>query len=194
MTRATAASVLVAAALVAGGCRQDMHDQAKYTTYVPSAFFANGSSARQLVANVVPRGTTHDDVLLYTGQENGAMATQFPFPVTAAVISRGQSRFNAFCSPCHDRTGSGNGMIVQRGYKHPTSFHDPRLRNSTPGYFFQAMSNGFGVMPSYASQIPDVKDRWAIIAYIRALQLSQNATLADVPAADREQLQREAKP
>jgi len=192
--RRAAVGVLAAGTLLAGGCRQDMQDQPKYTTYAPSQFFANGASARQPVEQSVARGSVHPDTLLYTGTENGAAATQFPFPVTAAVLSRGQTRFNAFCAPCHDRTGSGNGMIVQRGYKKPTSFHEQRLRDAAPGYFFQAMANGFGVMPSYATQIPDVKDRWAVIAYIRALQLSQNATLADVPAADRAALQREAKP
>lgn len=171
-----------------------MHDQPKYTTYAPSHFFANGASARPPVENSVARGRLQEDALLYTGMENGAMAARFPFPVTADLISRGQSRFNAFCSPCHDRSGSGNGMIVQRGYKRPTSFHEPRLRESAPGYFFQAISKGFGVMPSYATQIPDAADRWAVVAYIRALQLSQHATLADVPAAERAELQREAQP
>lgn len=191
VARSAAVGALAAGTLLAGGCRQDMHDQPKYTTYAPSQFFANGASARQPVEHSVPRGSVSEDTLLFTGRENGAPAAQFPFAVTAAVLSRGQTRFDAFCAPCHDRTGSGNGMIVQRGYKRPTSFHEPRLRDSAPGYFFQAISNGFGVMPGYAAQIPDVQDRWAIIAYIRALQLSQNATLADVPAAERAVLQRE---
>ncbi|MCK6556169.1 cytochrome c [Candidatus Binatia bacterium] len=185
--------VLLAGTLLAAGCRQDMHDQPKYTTYAPSSFFANGASARPPVPNSVARGSLQGDALLDSGMENGAMAARFPFAVTADLLGRGRSRFDAFCSPCHDRTGSGNGMVVQRGYKRPTSFHEPRLRDSAPGYFFQAITKGFGVMPSYATQIPDVKDRWAVVAYIRALQLSQNATLADVPAAARAELQREAQ-
>ena len=192
--RRAAAGVLAAGTLLAVGCRQDMHDQPKYTTYAPSHFFPNGASARPPVEHSVARGSLPSDTLLHTGMENGAMAAQFPFAVTADVLNRGQSRFNAFCTPCHDRTGSGNGMVVQRGYKRPTSFHEPRLRDSAPGYFFQAISNGFGVMPNYATQIPNVADRWAVVAYIRALQLSQHATLADVPAAARAELQREAQP
>ena len=109
---------------------------------------------------------------------------QAPVAVSGAVLARGRERYNVFCSPCHDRVGTGNGMIVQRGYRQPPSFHDSRLRGEPDGYFFDIMTNGFGVMPNYAQQIP-VADRWAITLYLRALQLSQDATLADVPAEKR---------
>ena len=118
---------------------------------------------------------------------NGQLATTFPLPVNDALMLRGQERFNVFCSPCHGRTGLGDGMVVRRGYRTPTSFHDPRLRQAPPGYIFDVVTNGFGAMPDYATQIP-VADRWAIAAYIKALQLSQNATVNDVPAERRGEL------
>lgn len=179
------------AALVWSGCRQDMHDQPKYKGFRPSAFFADGRSVRPLVPGTVARGHLHDDTLLYTGKVGDNFSPEFPFPVTRAVLERGQERYNIFCSPCHDRVGTGQGMIVQRGYKQPASFHQDRLRQQAPGYFYHVISNGFGVMPDHAAQIP-VRDRWAIVAYIRALQLSQRATLADVPEGDRPKLDRAA--
>jgi mono/diheme cytochrome c family protein len=164
-----------------------MHDQPKYVPLRESAFFDDSRSARPVIAGTVARGQLNDDPLLATGKLNGADATVFPAPVDAKAMLRGQERFNIYCTPCHDRTGSGEGMIVQRGYKQPPSFHDPRLRSVPDGYFFQVMTNGFATMPSYRTQVGP-RDRWAIVAYIRALQLSQNATLADVPADEQAKL------
>lgn len=173
--------------LGSAACRQDMHDQPKYKPLKASSFFADGRGSRPLVPGTVARGHLNDDLLLYTGKADGGFATVFPAPVTKAVLERGQNRFNIYCTPCHDRVGTGNGMIVQRGYRRPPSFHIDRLRTSPVGYFFDVITNGFGVMPSYAAQIP-VSDRWAIVAYLRALQLSQHATLADVPPNQQSQL------
>jgi mono/diheme cytochrome c family protein len=169
-------------------CRQDMHDQPKYRPYRESAFFADDLSARPLVAGTVPRGHLNEDALLYTGKDNGAVATVFPFPVDATVMSRGQERFNIYCSPCHGRTGMGDGMVVQRGYRRPPRLDDERLRAAPVGHFFDVMTNGFGAMPDYAVQVRP-RDRWAIAAYIRALQLSSHATLADVPQDERTRLE-----
>jgi len=182
---------LMSAAVLWSGCRQDMHDQPKYKGFRPSAFFADGRSVRPLVPGTVARGHLNDDALLFTGKVGENFSPEFPFPVTRAVLERGQERYNIFCSPCHDRVGTGQGMIVQRGYKQPASFHQDRLRQQAPGYFFHVISNGFGVMPDYAAQIP-VRDRWAIVAYIRALQLSQHASISDVPEPDRPKLDQAA--
>ena len=178
---------LVVALLLAAGCRQDMHDQPKYKPLKSSTFFEDGRDSRPLIPDTVARGHLDDDALLYTGKSGTAFATEFPFPVTRDVLAHGQERFNIYCSPCHDRTGGGDGMIVRRGYRRPPSFHIDRLRGSPPGYFFDVITHGFGAMPDYAAQVP-VHDRWAIVSYIRALQLSQHATLADVPAAEQSAL------
>ena len=182
---------VVAVALALAGCRQDMHDAPRYEPLEANTFFANGSASRMLVANTVPRGLLREDTHLNEGKVDGRLATTFPMPVTADVMARGQERFNVFCSPCHGRTGSGNGMVVQRGFRGPPSYHEDRLRNAPVGYFFDVMTNGFGAMQDYASQVP-VADRWAIAAYIRALQLSQRATVEDVPANRRADLDRPA--
>ncbi len=173
--------------LVVAGCRQDMHDQPKYKPYRASSFFEDGRAVRPLVADTVARGHLDDDTLLYTGKAGDAFADLFPFAVSRQVLDRGHERFDIFCSPCHDRVGSGDGMIVRRGYRRPPSFHIDRLRQQPAGYFYDVITHGFGVMPSYAQQIPP-RDRWAIVAYVRALQLSQHATLADVPPAEQEKL------
>jgi len=165
-----------------------MHDQPKYVPLRESAFFNDARSARPLVEGTVARGQLREDELMFTGKAGGQDATVFPMPVNAAVMARGQERYNIYCSPCHGRTAQGDGMIVLRGYRRPPSLHDDRLRTAPVGHFFDVMTNGFGAMPDYAAQIK-VEDRWAIIAYIRALQLSGHATLADVPAADRSRLQ-----
>ena len=161
-----------------------MHNQPKYIPLREATFFADQRSARPLVAGTVARGQLHDDPLLDTGKVNGADATVFPFPIDENVMARGQERFNIYCSPCHGRTGRGDGMIVQRGYRKPPSYHQDRLRAAPVGHFFDVMTNGFGAMPDYATQL-SVRDRWAVAAYIRALQLSENATMDDVPAAQR---------
>jgi mono/diheme cytochrome c family protein len=174
--------------LVTGvACRQDMHDQPKYRGLRESSFFADGLSVRPAVAGTVPRGGLQDDTLLFTGQENGAAATQFPFVIDERVMARGQERFNIYCAPCHGRAGMGDGMVVQRGYRRPPAFDDPRLRDAPVGHFFDVITHGFGAMPDYAAQVRPV-DRWAITAYVRALQLSAHATLADVPAEQRSRL------
>jgi mono/diheme cytochrome c family protein len=177
----------VLAALLLSACRQDMHDQPKYIPLRESTFFSDLRSARPLVEGTVARGQLHDDGLLYTGKDNGADATIFPFPVDARVMARGRDRFNVYCSPCHGRTGQGDGMVVQRGYRVPPTFHQDRLRNAPAGHFFDVITNGFGAMPDYAAQIK-AADRWAIIAYVRALQLSAHATLADVPSSERDRI------
>lgn len=170
---------LVSVALA--GCRQDMHDQPKYVPLRESAFFGDSRSARPLVQGVVARGQLREDALLYTGKVNGADTTEFPFPITDGVMARGRDRFDIYCSPCHGRTGLGDGMVVRRGFRRPPSFHDDRLRQAPVGHLFDVMTNGFGAMPDYAAQVR-ATDRWAIAAYIRALQLSEHATTGDVAA------------
>ena len=186
---ADSALIVVVVLLVSTGvaCRQDMHNQPKYVPLRESAFFGDARSARPLIAGTVARGQLHDDELLYTGKIANADATMFPFAVDARVMSRGQERFDIYCSPCHGRTGQGDGMVVQRGYRRPPTYHQERLRGAPVGHFFDVITNGFGAMPSYSAQVP-VSDRWAIIAYIRALQLSQHATINDVPADMRARL------
>ncbi len=173
--------------LTVAACRQDMHDQPKYRGLRGSDFFANGQSARPLVANTVARGHLNEDRLLMTGKDGANLTTVFPFPVTEQVMARGQERFNIYCSPCHGQTGMGDGMIVRRGFRRPPSFSEERLRNAAVGHFYDVITNGLGVMPDYQTQVP-VNDRWAIVAYVRALQLSAYAPLDVVPATDRGKL------
>jgi hypothetical protein len=173
--------------LLTTACRQDMHDQPKYKPLGRSAFFEDGRASRPLVAGTIAQGHLYDDELLYTGKIGDKPAPTFPFPVTMDVLRRGQQRFNIYCTPCHDRTGAGLGMVVRRGLRRPPSFHIDRLRESPPGYFYDVIANGFGAMPDYAAPIQP-QDRWAIVAYIRVLQRSQHATLADVPAGNRAEL------
>jgi mono/diheme cytochrome c family protein len=190
--------------LTSTACRRDMQDQPKMKPFRASSFFADGLSARQPVEGTIPRGFLRTDTALFTGKKNknltniggpaadtssGTLAQAgttpsgpnaypddvetFPFPVTADTVKRGRERYDIFCSVCHGKTGRGDGMIVRRGFRRAASFHDDRLRAAPVGHFFDAVTNGWGAMPSYAPQIP-VQDRWAIIAYIRALQASQN--------------------
>jgi mono/diheme cytochrome c family protein len=189
------ASLLLPLVVVAAGCRQDMHDAPRYDPLEASTFSPfDGQSARPFVANTVARGQLREDRHLYEGIVDGKPAETFPMPVTAEVMRRGQERFNIFCAPCHGRTGEGNGMIVQRGFRQPPSYHEDRLRNAPVGYFFDVMTHGFGAMQDYSAQVP-VADRWAIAAYIRALQLSERAGLDDVPADHRADLDKaEAAP
>ena len=161
-----------------------MHDQPKVKPYAKSDFFEDQRSARPLVEGTIARGQLRDDAALYTGKAAGKPVEVFPFPVSAEVMARGQERFDIFCSPCHGRTGAGDGMIVQRGYRKPPTFHQDRLRQAAPGYVFDVITNGFGAMPDYAQQIP-VRDRWAIVAYLRALQRSQNVAAGTLPAEAR---------
>jgi cytochrome c553 len=166
--------VVLAAALTTLACRQDMHDQPRYKPLAATPFFDDGRSARPAIEDTVARGQLHLDEARYTGKENGKDIDYFPIQITRADVARGQERFNIFCSPCHGRLGDGHGMIVSRGLRQPPSYHDARLKDAPTGHFFDVMSNGYGAMYSYASRIP-VDDRWRITAYIRALQLSQNA-------------------
>ena len=169
--------------LTVAGCRQDMHNQPKYRPLRPSALFADQSSARPLIEGTVARGALQEDEAFFTGKVATATVKEMPFPITDKDLDRGQERFNVFCTPCHDMTGSGRGMVVQRGYRQPPSFHDPRLRAADPGYMFDVITNGFGAMPDYKAQI-DARDRWRIVAYVRALQVAHSATTADVPGGD----------
>jgi hypothetical protein len=179
-------------ALAAGvGCRQDMQDQPKYIPLRPSDFFGDGRSERPLIEGTVARGHLDDDAAYYTGRgPDGKFVDEFPFPVTKDVIERGQDRFNIYCAPCHDRLGNGNGKIVRRGYRHPPSYHIDRLRQVPNGYIYDVITSGFGAMPDYAAQIHP-PDRWAIVAYVRALQLAHNAKIDDVPADKRADLNQE---
>ncbi len=185
LTRSAAALALVA---LATGCRQDMHDQPRVEPLGAHSFFADGQGARPLPANTVSRGDLRADVPFETAlTAEGEMVTALPMPVTRELLIRGRQRYDIFCSPCHGKTGEGRGMVVRRGYKQPTSYHDDRLRQAPIGYLFDVMSNGFGVMPSYAAQVP-VADRWAIAAYIRTLQLSQHFDAATLSSAERARL------
>ena len=174
------------------GCQQKMADAPEYRPLDPSDFFPDGASARPVVANTVARGQLQDDTLLTTGQVNGQDSTVFPYPVTKDILTRGQQRYDIYCVPCHGTTGDGNGTVVARGFSAPPTFHSDRLRQAPVGHFFVVISQGFGSMPDYANQIP-VRDRWAIIAYIRALQRSQDAPMSDAPADVQQQLQGQAK-
>ena len=167
--------------LFAFGCRQDMHDQPKYEPLEASHFFADGMASRQLPEGTVARGHLAADTVFHTGKDAaGNAVAELPMPVTKQLLQRGHERFNVFCSPCHGRLGDGQGMVARRGFKQPPSFHEDRLRSSPVGYYVDVMTHGFGVMPSYAVAIPP-EDRWAIAAYLRALQLSQRAHLAELP-------------
>jgi mono/diheme cytochrome c family protein len=181
--------ICLAGAAAGAACRQDMHDQPKYVPLRESAFFGDDRSARPLVAGTVAHGLLREDALLHTGKMNGADSAVFPFAVDERVMARGHERFEIYCSPCHGRTGQGDGMVVRRGFRRPPTFHQDRLRDAPVGHLFDVITNGFGAMPDYATQIR-AEDRWAIIAYVRALQLSEHATLSDVPAAQRSGLER----
>jgi cytochrome c553 len=176
-----------AVAILLSGCRLDMHLQPKYLPYAKTDFFADGRSERQPVPGTVARGQLRVDELFYTGRENGVVVDKFPFTITRADLERGRERFNVYCTPCHDYTGGGRGMIVQRGFPQPPSYHIQRLRDAPAGHFFEVMTNGFGAMYSYAARI-EPADRWRIAAYIRVLQLSQNAKIDDVPVSERQNL------
>jgi Cytochrome C oxidase, cbb3-type, subunit III len=171
---------VVAAALLLAGCRQQMADQPKFKPLQPSAFFADGRSSRHQLPGTVARGQLEADPVIETGKSGKEFVRENPLEVNRALLERGQERFNIYCSPCHDRVGTGEGMIVRRGYRRAASFHTNRLRGIADGYIFDVITHGFGAMPSYRGQVP-VHDRWAIIAYIRALQRSQHTTIADLP-------------
>jgi len=181
-------AIILVLLLLLPACRQDMHDQAKYEPLEQSSFFGDQRSARLPVEGTIARGQLREDTHYYEGKVANQPVHTFPMELNEKFLQRGQQRYNIFCAPCHDQTGSGVGMVVKRGFKQPPSMHIDRLREAPVGYYFDVITNGFGVMSSYAEQVP-VDDRWAIIAYIRALQLSQNATLADVPEEERVKLE-----
>jgi mono/diheme cytochrome c family protein len=193
------AVLFVGLCLLSTACRRDMQDQPKMKPYRGTSFFGDGLSMRQPIPGTVPRGFMRTDKALFTGKKDSATTgsttpapspqaagggqqanantypddvTEFPFPITKETVERGRQRYEIFCSVCHGLTGYGDGMIVRRGFRRAASFHEDRLRQAPVGHFFDAITNGWGAMPSYASQIP-VQDRWAIISYVRALQLSQ---------------------
>ena len=179
--------------LAVSGCRQDMHNSPKSIPLRESVFFKNGSSARPLVEGTVARGTLQDDVTFFTAKDGAALVDALPFALTADVLDRGEQRFDIYCSPCHGVTGRADGMIVRRGYRTPPSFHIDRLRQAPLGHFYDVMTNGFGAMPDYRAQIAP-RDRWAIAAYVRALQLSQHAVAAELSPEDRQKLSQPAQP
>ena len=198
MSRNQLACVLIVCLLPATGCQQEMAEQPSFRPLEPSSFFEDGRSARPLVPGTIARGYLRADQQRFTGKKGSGQAVAdyvdtFPEPVTQAMLDRGQQRYTIFCAVCHDPVGTGNGKIVERGYVKPPSFHTDRsigfgirgvrigLRDVPVGYIYEVISIGFGAMPDYASQIPP-DDRWAIVAYVRTLQLSQNASLADLPA------------
>jgi cytochrome c553 len=183
--------VIVAASAALGACRQDMHDAPRYDPLERGPFFNDGRASRTPVPNTVPRGLIREDRHMFEGVVDGKPAETFPMAVTPAVMARGQDRFNVYCAPCHGRTGEGDGMIVQRGFRKPPSYHEERVRNAPVGYYFDVMTRGFGAMQDYSAQVT-AADRWAIAAYIRALQLSQRATVNDVPAERRDELDQPA--
>lgn len=169
---------VTSAALLLSGCRQGMFNQQKLKPYRSSALWENESSARPLPAGTVPRGFLREDRAYFTGVgPDGKFVAELPLPLTKELLLRGKERYDIFCSPCHGRTGDGLGMIVQRGFKRPPSFHIDRLKAERIGYFFDVDTNGFGQMSGYAAQVP-VRDRWAISAYVRALQFSREMPVA----------------
>ena len=181
--------VLVLAVCGTNACRQDMQDQPKYKPLAESRFFADGRSARPIPANTIARDELNNDDSFHTGEANGAFLDTIPVPVDLQLLERGHERFNIYCSPCHGEVGDGLGMIARRGFQIPADLHTDALRAVPPGYMYQVIKNGYGAMPDYGDQIP-VRDRWAIVAFVRALQLSRHATIADVPPGDRTQLDR----
>ena len=182
--RRTLAAGAFAAALVLAGCslKQDMALQPKNRPLSPSDFFTDGRSERPLLENTVARGSVAEDEMVVSKESNS-----FPIPVNLELLERGENRYKIFCTPCHGLQGDGNGMVAMRGMKHPPSYHQDRLRQVPTGYIYDVITNGFGAMYGYSAQIPP-RDRWAIVAYVRALQLSRNAKVAELPAELREKV------
>jgi mono/diheme cytochrome c family protein len=181
------------AMLLLTACRQDMHNEPRYKPLAESDFFSDHRSARPMIEGTVARGHLRIDLARYTGKIDGEDIDQFPIPIAKEDIERGQNRFNIYCTPCHGRLGDGNGMVVLRGFRQPPSYYSDRLVKAPVGHFFDVISNGFGAMPSYASRV-ESDDRWRIVAYIRALQLSESASVNDVPADQRQNLPVEPAP
>jgi mono/diheme cytochrome c family protein len=186
VTRTLTGLSAMAAMLILAGCRQDMQDQPKFFPQRGTSFYADGRSVRPQVANTVARSQGDVGSYFYTGLVAGKEGDGLPIPLNEATIERGQERYNVYCTPCHSRVGNGDGMIVQRGYRPAGNFHTDRLRNAPLGHFFAVITNGYGAMPDYSAQLTP-EDRWAVVAYIRALQLSQHATQADVATGQQAQ-------
>jgi mono/diheme cytochrome c family protein len=170
-----------------------MHNTPSAQPLRESLFVKNASTARPLVEGTVARGTLQDDAGFFTGKSGAVAIDALPFPLTAEVLDRGQERYDIYCAPCHGVTGNGDGMIVRRGYRQPPSYHIERLRTAPLGHYYDVMTNGFGAMPDYRSQITP-RDRWTIAAYVRALQLSQHAPAAEFPQEERDKLAKPAAP
>ena len=170
-----------------------MHDAPRYEAYEKSEFFGDARSMRPQVTGTVARGQLREDAALFTGKEGAAFVARIPVPMSGQLVQRGRQRYDIYCAPCHGRAGRGDGIVVRRGYRAPSSFHVDRLRGQADGYFYDVITNGFGAMPDYAAQVA-VADRWAIVAYIRALQLSQHAPLAALPAHAQERVRAQAGP
>jgi len=168
-------------------CRQDMYDEPRYEPLESSPLFDDGASARPLPPGTVPVGHLRDDDHLDRGLVAGEPAPDLPLTLTPELLARGRRQFNTFCSPCHGAAGYGDGMVARRGFPPPPSFHQPRLRAATPGYLFDVITNGYGIMYSYAARLKP-EDRWAVAGYVKALQLSQHARLDDVPESERPRL------
>ncbi len=181
---------VVAGLLALSGCelRQAMYNDGRVKPYEGTTVFADGRAARPAVEGTISRGHLRNDDAMFTGKVDGAQVTEFPMPIDRKVLERGRERYDIYCSVCHGHAGYGDGMVVQRGYKRAASFHDEIIRAKTIGHYYDVIANGYGVMPSYREIVP-TKDRWAIVAYVRALQLSQNATTADVPADKKAELE-----
>ena len=187
MIRASAC-ICILGILFCCGCRRDMQDQPRYKPLRASRFFPDSRSARPIPRGTIAQDELNDIDVLHTGTGDGGFTSTFPMRITRPILERGQERYNIFCTPCHGFLGDGNGMIARRGFKWPANLHTDRLRNAPPGYLFQVVSNGYGAMPAYRDQISP-QDRWDILAYVRTLQLSRNATLADVLADARSNLE-----
>jgi mono/diheme cytochrome c family protein len=175
-------------ALALTACRRDMADQPRLKPLAANSFFADGAASRSLPSHTLARGELRADEHFFTGRVNGVLVAEFPAPVSRAMIERGHERYDIYCAVCHGRTGESDGIVVQRGFPSPPSLHLPRLQDAPAGYFFEVITNGFGVMYPYATRVTPA-DRWAIAAYIRALQFSRSATLADAEPAARAKLE-----
>lgn len=178
---------VLAGVVLCTACRQDMQDQPKYKPLGQNTFFRDGRNSRPIPANTIAIDELNDNDSYHTGASDGAFLDTIPATIDAKLLNRGHDRYEIFCSPCHGRLGDGNGMVAQRGVRAPANFHTDRLRSVPPGYIFQVITNGYGGMGDYGDQVP-VDDRWAIVAYIRVLQLSRDASINDVPADGRAQL------
>lgn len=191
MRKAACAAGMTALLLLAG-CRQDMHDQPRYEALEGSTFFPDGRSVRPQVRGTVARGELETGTVLLTGRADGVLTPDLPLALTRELLSRGRERFEIYCTPCHGKLGDGNGIVTQRGFRHPPTYHSERLRGVPVGHIFDVITRGFGAMSDFSDRITP-EDRWAIAAYIRALQYSQQAKLEELPADMRQELERSAQ-